>query len=76
MTNRTSSSGKNQGPADTSKRPRDDVNDDQPYTNRGPQDEASTGPGGGEFSEGDRGELSGRNLEQLEQARNGPEKSR
>ena len=60
--------GKNRGPADTSERPRDDVNDDQPYSNRGAEDE-STEPGAGEFSEGDRGDLSGRNLEQLEQAR-------
>lgn len=63
-----SKSQKNQGPADTSERPRDDVNDDQPYANRGSEDQ-STEPGAGEFSEGDRGELSGRNLEQLEQAR-------
>ena len=62
---------KNQGAADTGKRPRDDVNEDQPYANRGPEDE-STEPGTGEFSEGDRGDLSGRNLEQLEQARTRP----
>ena len=59
---------KNRGPADTSERPSDDVNDDQPYANRGSEDE-STEPGAGEFSEGNRGDLSGRNLEQLEQAK-------
>lgn len=59
---------KNRGPAGTSERPRDDVNDDQPYANRGTEDE-STEPGAGEFSEGDRGDLSGRNLEQLEQVK-------
>ena len=63
-----SKSAKNQGPADTSKRPRDDINDDQPYSNRGSEDQ-STEPGAGEYSQGDRGELSGRNLEQLEQAK-------
>ena len=66
-----SKSAKNQGPADTSKRLRDDVNDDQPYANRGPEDK-STEPGAGEFSEGDRGDLSGRNQEQLEQASTRP----
>ena len=64
-------SAKNQGPADTSERPRDDVNDDQPYANRGAEDE-STAPNAGEFSQGDRGDLSGRNQEQLEQARTRP----
>lgn len=64
-------SDKNQGPADTTKRLRDDVNDDQPYANRGQEDQ-STEPGAGEFSEGDRGELSGRNLEQLDQAKRKP----
>lgn len=64
-------SDKNQGPADTSKRLRDDVNDDQPYANRGQEDQ-STEPGAGEFSAGDRGDLSGRNLEQLEQAKRKP----
>ena len=59
---------KNRGPADTSERARDDVNDDLPYANRGAEDE-STEPGAGEFSEGNRGDLSGRNLEQLEQAK-------
>ncbi len=64
-------SDKNQGPADTSKRLRDDVNDDQPYANRGQEDQ-STEPGADEFSEGDRGDLSGRNLEQLQQAKRKP----
>jgi hypothetical protein len=40
----------------------------QPYTNQEPQ--AGSEPGGGDFSEGDRGELSGRNLEQLGQVKN------
>ena len=61
--------GKNRGPADTSERARDDVNDDQPYSNRGQQDESTEPRGYEEVSEGDRGDLSGRNLEQLEQAR-------
>jgi hypothetical protein len=69
----TNKSAKNQGPADTSERPVDDVNDDQPYANRGSEDK-STEPGAGEFSEGDRGDLSGRNLEQLEQAGTRPRK--
>ena len=64
-------SAKNQGPADTSKRPRDDVNDDLPYANRGAEDQ-STEPGAGEHSEGDRGDASGRNLEQLDQAKRQP----
>ena len=59
---------KNQGPADTSKRPRDDVNDDQPYANRAAELDQSKAAQD-EFSDGDRGDLSGRNLEQLEQAR-------
>ena len=43
----------------------------QPYANR--EDSAGGPPhGGGEFGEGDRGELSGRNLEQLEEARKKP----
>ena len=63
-----SKSAKNQGPADTSERLIDDVNDDQPYSNRGSEDK-STEPGAGEYSQGDRGQLSGRNLEQLEQAK-------
>jgi hypothetical protein len=58
---------KNRGPADTSERLRDDVNDDQPYANRGSED-LSTEPGAREFSDGDRAETSGRNLDQLEQA--------
>jgi hypothetical protein len=66
---------KNRGPADTSERPRDDVNDDQPYANRGVEDQ-STEPGAGEFSEGDRGETSGRNLDQLEQAKTRPQDRR
>ena len=65
-------SAKNQGPAETSKRARDDVNDDQPYANRAADDDDLSEAAKGEFSEGDRGELSGRNLEQLEQARTGP----
>jgi hypothetical protein len=63
---------KNRGPADTSERPRDDVNDDQPYANRGTEDQ-STEPGARETSEGDRGETSGRNLDQLEQAKTRPQ---
>ena len=43
----------------------------QPYTNQGPADDGETAAAG-EFSEGDRGELSGRNLEQLEQVRKKP----
>jgi len=39
----------------------------QPYANQGTEEAAQTG--GGEFSEGDRGELSGRNLEQLDQVK-------
>ena len=43
----------------------------QPYANR--EADASRGPAAAhEFSEGDRGELSGRNLEQLEQVRKKP----
>jgi hypothetical protein len=42
----------------------------QPYANQGPEE---AGPaGGGEVGEGDRGELSGRNQEQLEQVRKKP----
>lgn len=43
----------------------------EPYANQeagGAEDPAAAG----EFSEGDRGELAGRNLEQLEQARKKP----
>ena len=43
----------------------------QPYTNQ-ETGEAGEPEGGGEFSEGDRGELSGRNLEQLEQVKRKP----
>jgi hypothetical protein len=43
----------------------------QPYANQGPVEES--GPAGaGEVEDGDRGELSGRNLEQLEQVRRKP----
>lgn len=70
-TDNSNKSVKNQGPADTSKRPHDDVNDDQPYANRGTEDQ-STEPGAGEFSQGDRGAASGRNLAQLEQAKKKP----
>jgi hypothetical protein len=67
---------KNEGPADTSERPVDDVNDDHPYENRGTAQEAGEPPGAEEFENGDRGELSGRNQEQLEQARTRPEERR
>ena len=70
-TDNSSKSAKNQGPADTSERPVDDVNDGQPYANRGTEDK-STEPGAGEYAEGDRGDASGRNLEQLEQAKRKP----
>ena len=43
----------------------------QPYANQGPEEAGETG-GGDEFSEGDRGELSGRNLEQLDQVKQKP----
>ena len=43
----------------------------QPYGNQG-AGEAGEPHGGQEFSEGDRGELSGRNLEQLEQVKKMP----
>ena len=42
----------------------------QPYANQGPQEAGPTG--GGAFAEGDRGDLSGRNAEQLEQVRKKP----
>ena len=42
----------------------------QPYANQGPEEAAQTG--GAEFSEGNRGELSGRNREQLDQVRSKP----
>ena len=40
----------------------------QPYANQGHEEAGQTG--GGEFAEGDRGELSGRNQDQLDQVRN------
>jgi hypothetical protein len=40
----------------------------QPYSNQG-LDEGAEPSGGDHVAEGDRGELSGRNLEQLERAR-------
>lgn len=67
---------KNQGPADTSERPVDDVNGDQPYGNRGTARTAGEPPGAEEFENGDRGELSGRNQEQLEQAHTRPDERR
>jgi hypothetical protein len=42
----------------------------QPYANQGPEEAAPTA--GGEVGEGDRGELSGRNQEQLEKVRKKP----
>jgi hypothetical protein len=42
----------------------------QPYANQGAQEAAPAA--GGEFAVGDRGELSGRNLEQLDQVRKKP----
>lgn len=42
----------------------------QPYANQGDQEMPPAA--GGEFSEGDRGELSGRNLEQLEEVKKKP----
>jgi hypothetical protein len=65
--------GRNRGPADTSERASDDVNDAQPYSNRGSEDESTEPRGYAETEEGDRGDLSGRNQEQLEQARTRPE---
>ena len=42
----------------------------QPYANQGPQE---AGPSsGGAFAEGDRGDMSGRHVEQLEQVRKKP----
>jgi hypothetical protein len=41
----------------------------QPYANQGAEE---TGEAGGEFAEGDRGELSGRNLDQLAEVRRKP----
>ena len=43
----------------------------QPYSNQG-GDEAGPPSGADEFAEGDRGELSGKNLEQLEKAKKKP----
>ena len=43
----------------------------QPYANQGTADDGEPAAAG-EFSEGDRGELSGRNLEQLEQVKKKP----
>ena len=43
----------------------------QPYGNKGPE-AADQRDGGDEFSEGDRDELSGRNLEQLERVKRKP----
>jgi hypothetical protein len=43
----------------------------QPYANQG-QEEAGPAGNGDEFEAGDRGELSGRNLEQLEQVKKLP----
>jgi hypothetical protein len=43
----------------------------EPYANQGAE-EAPAPNGGDEFSEGDRGEASGRNLEQLEEAKRKP----
>jgi hypothetical protein len=42
----------------------------QPYSNQGPEEADEPGPG--EFPEGDRGEASGRNAEQLDQVRKMP----
>jgi len=42
----------------------------QPYGNQGPEEGAP--PAGGGATEGDRGERSGRNLEQLEQVKRKP----
>lgn len=43
----------------------------QPYANQGPEEAEQPG-GGDEFPAGDRGELSGRTLEQLEEVRKKP----
>ncbi len=42
----------------------------QPYANQGAEEAAETG--GGEYPAGDRGDLSGRNLDQLDQVRKKP----
>ena len=44
----------------------------QPYANRGPQEAAQPSPIDDEVAQGNRGERSGRNLQQLEQARRKP----
>ena len=43
----------------------------QPYANQGSEEAGETG-GGDEFAFGDRGELSGRTLEQLDEVRKKP----
>ena len=43
----------------------------QPYANQGAEEAEQTG-GGDEFADGDRGELSGRNLEQQDAVRKKP----
>ena len=48
-----------------------DVNDAAPFSNRGFEDQ-STEPGASEEPEGDRGDASGRNLEQLDQVKGKP----
>jgi hypothetical protein len=68
--------GKDQGPALTSERPKDDVNDDQPYSNRGTEDASLEPRGAVESAEGDRGEMSGHNLDQLAQVKTRPEDRR
>jgi len=55
--------------------PRNEVNWEggsgrQPYANQGEEEAAE--PGSEDVAEGNRGELSGRNLEQLEEARRKP----
>ncbi|HWI83246.1 hypothetical protein [Ramlibacter sp.] len=50
---------------------RDDGQGRQPYANQDDVDAAEAG-GTHEFSEGDRGAMSGRNLEQLEQVKKMP----
>jgi hypothetical protein len=42
----------------------------QPYANQGPEE--ATPAGGGAFEQGDRGDLSGRHVEQVEQAAKKP----
>jgi hypothetical protein len=42
----------------------------QPYANQGKEEAAE--PGGGDVAEGNRGDLSGRNAEQLDEARRKP----